>query len=94
MATYLIVNLVFIAAIVLLLRVRKISKVIVMTGIALLLLTLIFDSIIVGFDIVGYHADKIVGVYIGRAPIEDFFYAILACILVPTLWNMKGKTNV
>lgn len=54
----------------------------------LLILTAIFDSIIVGSGIVGYNLDKILGLRLGFAPVEDFFYAVLAAIVVPTLWNL------
>jgi len=54
----------------------------------LLVLTAVFDSIIIGAGIVAYDTDKILGLYVGLAPIEDFFYAILAIIIVPTLWNL------
>lgn len=53
----------------------------------LLIMTAIFDSLIVGFGVVAYDQSKILGVYIGRAPIEDFFYAILAAIMIPALWK-------
>jgi len=54
----------------------------------LLALTAIFDSIIIGAGIVGYDTEKILGLYVGLAPIEDFFYAILAIVIVPALWNI------
>jgi len=54
----------------------------------LIVLTAIFDSIIIGAGIVGYDTNKILGLYVGFAPIEDFFYAILAIIIVPALWNL------
>lgn len=56
----------------------------------LLIMTAIFDSLIVGFGIVAYDQSKILGMYIGRAPIEDFFYAILAAIMIPALWKRFG----
>ena len=62
--------------------------------VGLLVLTAIFDSIIVGLDIVGYSADKILGLYIGSAPVEDFFYAVLAAIIMPVLWNKLGDKHV
>lgn len=66
------------------------------TLVALLILTAIFDSIIIGAGIVGYDAQKILGLYVGLAPVEDFFYAVLAVIMVPTLWNLfdNKKGNV
>lgn len=96
MMTYLLVNTVFIGLVIIALRIaiKRPSRGGLVTLLALLLLTAVFDSLIVGLDIVGYDSDKILGVYIGRAPIEDFFYAILAVILVPALWNKLGKSSV
>lgn len=89
MATYLVLNLIFLAAVILFLRIPvgcPGRKILVVTGI-LLLLTIIFDSLLVGLGIVHYDAGKITQLYIGNAPIEDFFYSILAVIIIPFLWN-------
>jgi len=95
MATYLLVNLIFLFAVFVAfrIRVRKPSKTWCITLAALLALTAIFDSLIVGFNIVGYDTNKILGIYIGNAPIEDFFYAFLAVIIVPTLWAIMEKQH-
>jgi lycopene cyclase domain-containing protein len=93
MATYLILNLVFIAAVILFLRFplrRPNRKALVVLGI-LLALTTVFDSMLVGFGIVGYDTDKILGLYIGNAPVEDFFYSILAALLIPFLWRLLER---
>ncbi|MEO8261481.1 MAG: lycopene cyclase domain-containing protein [Pseudolysinimonas sp.] len=57
-----------------------------LTAIAVLLLTVIFDNVLVGVGIVGYDPKLISGVLIGVAPIEDFAYAIAAVVLLPSLW--------
>ncbi len=98
MATYLILNCVFLAMVIIALRVKigRPSKSILITLAILLALTAIFDSVIIGLGIVAYNTDTILGLYIGLAPIEDFFYAILAVIVVPTLWNgitLKKETH-
>lgn len=95
MATYLLVNLVFLLAVLAAYRIRprKPSKAWLLTLAGLLVMTAVFDSLIVGFGIVGYDTDKILGVYIGNAPIEDFFYAVLAVILVPTVWKLMEKRH-
>lgn len=91
--TYLVINLIFLVCIAVLFmqHLVKPSKAWWQTLIVLLILTAIFDSIIVGLDIVGYNPDKILGVYLGFAPVEDFFYALLAAIIVPALWNVFGN---
>ena len=96
MMTYLLINSIFFIVILMVLRIRlrRPSRATTITFIILILLTAVFDSIIVGFGIVGYNPEKILGVYIGKAPIEDFFYAVLACLVVPRIWKLKGKKHV
>lgn len=93
MATYVSLNLAFLVGILLVLRIRLRlpGRVWWATLSILLLMTTVFDSLIIAAEIVGYDASKILGVYIGRAPIEDFFYAIAAAVLVPVLWRRGGK---
>jgi lycopene cyclase domain-containing protein len=89
MATYLILNVLFMVAIVLWLRIpiRIPSKKRVAALAMLLILTIVFDSLLVGVGIVGYDTAKIMNVYIGNAPVEDFFYSLLAIIIIPFLWK-------
>jgi lycopene cyclase domain-containing protein len=61
---------------------------------ALLVLTLIFDNIIIALGVVGYDSTKLLGVYAGIAPIEDFMYAILAVIMITALWQRLGRKHV
>lgn len=53
--------------------------------------TIVFDSLIIATGIVGYDLDAILGIYIVRAPIEDFAYAVVAALFVPYLWERIGK---
>lgn len=64
----------------------------IMLGV-LLVLTAVFDSVLVYFEVVGYALDKILGVYVGYAPVEDFFYAIFAAIIVPWAWHKFGTKD-
>lgn len=92
--TYLILNLVFMAC-VLILTIKKLtspSRAWWITLFVILFLTLIFDSLIIWAGIVGYDTTKILGLYIGYAPVEDFFYALLVCILVPMFWHQFEPT--
>jgi lycopene cyclase domain-containing protein len=59
----------------------------------LLCMTAVFDSLIVGNGIVAYNPNHYLGLFIGKAPIEDFFYTIAALIVVPCIWNVIGKTK-
>jgi len=95
MATYIILNLIFIFVVYAVARIEfhKPSKVMLVTLVALIALTAVFDNVIVGLSIVGYDPSKILGIYVGYAPIEDFMYAILAVILVPIIWRKLGAKH-
>ena len=57
-------------------------------------LTAIFDNVIIGLGIVDYDPEKISGLKIGLAPIEDFAYTFAAVLLIPTLWSvLEGKRS-
>jgi lycopene cyclase domain-containing protein len=51
-----------------------------------LVMTAIFDNIMIGVGLVGYERSLMSGVFVGIAPLEDFAYAIAAAVLLPSLW--------
>jgi len=55
-----------------------------------LLMTAVFDNVMIGVGLVGYDETKISGAFIGVAPLEDFAYAIAAVVLLPSLWCLMG----
>lgn len=61
-----------------------------LAAIVLLLLTAVFDNLLVATGIVGYDASRISGVLVGVAPLEDFAYAVAAVVLLPSLWHLLG----
>lgn len=90
MATYLVLNLAFMVAIIAalkLLDILKWNKTMTYLLILLTVLTIIFDSLIIAASIVDYDTTKILGVRIGLAPVEDFMYAALAVVVIPALWH-------
>lgn len=98
MATYIILNLITLGVVLIvlfLLRQRIIwpIKTWLMTFCALLLLTLLFDNLLIWLDMYRYAPDKILGVYLWLAPIEDFMYPLLAAIVIPAVWNKLGKSH-
>ncbi|MDQ1513820.1 MAG: hypothetical protein QOC59_1662 [Microbacteriaceae bacterium] len=56
----------------------------------LLVLTAVFDQVLVGSGIVGYDTSRILGLRIGVAPVEDFAYPIAAALALPALWHLLG----
>jgi lycopene cyclase domain-containing protein len=57
----------------------------------LLVMTAVFDNVMIGVGLVGYDSSLISGAFIGIAPLEDFAYAIAAVVLLPTLWSLLGR---
>lgn len=91
MATYLIICLPFLLTLaVLVFYTRKLInwKVVLVALVVLLLLTIIFDSLIIYANIVNYDISKILGVFIGLAPLEDFSYTIFALFFVVCTWKI------
>jgi lycopene cyclase domain-containing protein len=82
-----------VAALALALLVRAGRRTLATAGAALavlLVLTAVFDSVIVGTGIVGYAPARILGLRIGVAPIEDFAYPVAAALALPALWTLLG----
>ena len=53
----------------------------------MLLMTLVFDNLIIASGIVDYDFDKTAGIRLFLAPVEDFAYTLVALVLVPSLFN-------
>ncbi len=60
------------------------------TGLTLVL-TLVFDNLIILFGIVGYDEALISSVKLGVAPIEDFSYTLVGLMLIPLTWELLGR---
>jgi lycopene cyclase domain-containing protein len=64
-----------------------------LAGAALLLLTAVFDNVLIAIGLVGYDPERISGLRIGVAPIEDFAYALAAVLLLPALWHLAARRD-
>jgi lycopene cyclase domain-containing protein len=64
-----------------------------LAAIVVLLLTAVFDNVLVGTGIVGYDPALISGAKVGVAPLEDFAYAIAALVLLPSLWSLLAPRS-
>ncbi len=62
-------------------------KVLFPAAIFMLLMTLVFDNLIIGSGIVDYDYSKTSEIRLFLAPIEDFAYTLVALVLVPSLFN-------
>lgn len=96
MATYIILNCIFLAGLALwwiITKPRFNMQGLMVNVVILVVFTAIFDSLIITAGIVDYDYAKTLGIRIGAAPIEDFFYAILAGILIPLVWSTLGNKH-
>ena len=57
----------------------------------MLILTAVFDNLIILAGIVDYDTTKLLGIYVGVVPIEDFAYTVVAVLLVPAIWKAVSK---
>lgn len=59
----------------------------------LLILTAVFNNLIIGVGLVDYSEEQISGLRLGLAPVEDFSYSIAAVMLLPALWVLLGRVQ-
>ncbi|WP_309067323.1 lycopene cyclase domain-containing protein [Microbacterium sp.] len=53
---------------------------------ALIVLTAVFDNVMIAAGLFAYADAHISGIRIGAAPIEDFAYPLASVILLPAVW--------
>ena len=58
------------------------------TAAVLLLLTAVFDNLMIAVDLFGYNPERISGAFLGLAPLEDFAYPLAAVLVLPALWEL------
>lgn len=58
---------------------------------ALVVLTVVFDSIMIGLDLFSYAPSLISGIRVGLAPIEDLAYPLAAVVALPALWTLLTR---
>lgn len=56
------------------------------TAAVLVTLTAVFDNIMISADLFHYSPERLLGISVGRAPIEDFSYPLAGALLLPALW--------
>jgi lycopene cyclase domain-containing protein len=99
MMTYLLLNAVFLAGVALLAVATMVARraprwrAVGLAAIPLLILTAVFDNVLVGVGVVAYNPAPMSGVRLGFAPIEDFAYAIAAVVLLPCLWSLLAPRS-
>ncbi|MBS1673475.1 MAG: lycopene cyclase domain-containing protein [Actinobacteria bacterium] len=93
--TYLIVDAIFLAPCVLLQaltwrrRPAGHGPALALAVLGLVLLTAVFDSLMIAAGLFTYAPDRISGIRIGLAPIEDLAYPVAAALLGSAAWNLR-----
>jgi lycopene cyclase domain-containing protein len=64
---------------------------VVLAGAVLLVLTAVFDSIMIAAELFSYAPDLISGLRVGLAPVEDFAYPLAAVLALPALWALLTR---
>lgn len=60
------------------------------TAVVLVLLTAVFDNVMIAADLFTYPEGHLSGLRVGLAPLEDFSYPIAAAFAVPALFTLFG----
>lgn len=97
--TYLLISLPFLVLALVLWVARRKSvprqlAVTAIVGVVLLVLTAIFDNLMIWGELVGYGDAQRLGLQIGLVPVEDFFYPIFVALIVPAFWPGRRKNRV
>ncbi|GAA2247140.1 hypothetical protein GCM10010401_21080 [Rarobacter faecitabidus] len=59
---------------------------IAITTVVLVALTAAFDNFMIAAELFHYAPESLLGISVGRAPIEDFSYPIAGALFLPALW--------
>lgn len=97
--TYALINLPFLLVATLVVGVALVRKVPprilpwLVSAVVMMLLTAVFDNVIIQSGLVAYDEALISGVMIGAAPIEDFAYTLAAVLIIPALWHLGERST-
>lgn len=69
-------------------RPRKVVAAVVLSFLALCVLTAVFDNLMIAAGLFEYSAEHTSGWRVGLAPLEDFAYVLAAAVLLPTVWTL------
>lgn len=69
---------------------RDIAPAAGLTLAVLLVLTAVFDNVMIGSGLFDYNSQALLGIRVGLAPLEDFSYPFCAALVVPALWWLAG----
>ncbi|MEE6273765.1 lycopene cyclase domain-containing protein [Georgenia wangjunii] len=58
------------------------------TVVVLVVLTAVFDNVMIAAGLFDYSAEGRSGLSVGRAPVEDFAYPLAGALALPALWHL------
>jgi lycopene cyclase domain-containing protein len=61
------------------------------SAVVLLVLTAIFDNVMIAVGLIAYPEVHLSGLRIGLAPLEDFSYPLCAAFLVPAVYTLLAR---
>jgi lycopene cyclase domain-containing protein len=64
-----------------------------LAAVALLILTAVFDNVMIANNLIEYPPEHLSGIKIGVAPIEDFSYSVCAAFLVPAVYVLLDRRS-
>lgn len=97
MTTYALLNLAFLVIIGAGLAVytrQRPKKALWCTLAVVLLMTAVFDSIFILLGLFEYEPETILGIYLWKAPIEDFAYSIASVGIIGLVWEYHESKSV
>ncbi|MCK8468257.1 lycopene cyclase domain-containing protein [Microbacterium sp. KSW4-16] len=59
---------------------------VLLTVLVLFVLTAVFDTVMIASGLFHYAQGPLLGIHIGRAPVEDFAYPLAGALLLPAVW--------
>ena len=89
--TYLLISLPFLIVGLAVAAWRRQYVVTAVVAVVLIVLTIIFDNLMIWAELVGYGDEQRLGLHIGLVPVEDLFYALFVALIVPAVWPHRGR---
>lgn len=62
-------------------------------AVLLLVLTAVFDSLMVAADLFRYDESSLIGLRVLLVPVEDFAWPLASVTLLPALWLLLGRRH-
>ena len=65
----------------------------ILVGLLLLVLTAVFDTLMIVADLFRYDESALLGPRVLLVPVEDFAWPVFAVLAVPALWELLGRRS-